>query len=192
MKKNSNASESPAVKPQVKTAIKWTVFAVFTVFMYTASTSGGASSKALLLFPFAAAVAVYESEIPSAILGSAAGLLLDVSLGKLTGFTALLMCLFCAGISTLFSRLLRKNTVNYLLAFSLAGGIYLYLDYYFYYKIWGYEGYRLVLTHRLIPSALKTLAWSLPVFGAVYLIERLCGSSRKPKLEEQDKNIERV
>ncbi len=191
MKKN-NGSGAPALKPQAKTAIKWAVFAVFAVFMYASSTSGGASPKALLLFPFAAAVAVFESEIPSAVLGSVSGLLLDVSLGKLTGFTALLMCLFCAGISALFARLLRKNIVNYLAVFSAAGGIYLYLDYYFYYKIWGYEGYRLVLTHRLIPSALKTLAWSLPVFGAVYVIERLCGSSRKPKLEEQDKNIDRV
>ncbi len=191
MKKN-NGSDTPVLKPQAKTAIKWAVFSIFAVFMYASSTSGGASPKALLLFPFAAAVAVFESEIPSAILGSVSGLLLDVSLGKLTGFTALLMCLFCAGISALFAQLLRKNIVNYLLAFSLAGGIYLYLDYYFYYKIWGYEGYRLVLTRRLIPSALKTLLWSLPVFGAVYLIERLCGSSRKPKLEEQDKNIDRV
>lgn len=189
--RNKN-KEKPVLKPGVKIAIKWIVFTLLAIFMYTSSTSGSTGSKALLLFPLTMAAAVFESEIPSAIFGAAAGLLLDVSLDKLPGFTALLLLLFCTGISALFAQLLRKNIVNFLGVFLLAGVIYLYIDYYLYYKIWGYEGYQLVLTHRLIPSALKTLAWSLPVFGAVYIIERLCGSSRKLNLEEQDKNIDRV
>ena len=190
--KKSRDPDAPIIKPGAKIAIKWFVFVFFAVFMHASSTSGSAGPKALLLFPLAAAVAVFETEIPSAVFGSAAGLLLDVALGKLPGFTALWLCICCAGMSALFGSLLRRNIVNYLWSFVLTGGIYLYTDYYFYYKIWAYEGYELVLRHRLIPSALKTLAWSLPVFGAVYLTERLCGSSRKMKLEEQDKNIDRV
>ena len=192
MKQRINSAEKPAVKPGVKTALKWAAFAILSVFMYTSSTSGGSGAKALLLFPMTAAVAVFESEIPSAVFGSVCGLLLDVSLGKLPGFTALWLCLACAGISALFGQLLRKNIINFLWVFALAGGIYLYIDYYLYYKIWAYEGYRLALTERLLPSALKTLLWSVPVYAAVRITERLSGAVRRLDLEEQDKNIDRV
>lgn len=188
----NNDQENKVLRPKVKTAIKWFVFAMLAVFMYTSSTSGSGKPQAMLLFPLAAAVSVFESEIPSAVFGALTGLLLDVSLDKLPGFTALWLCLCCAGISALFGQLLRKNIINYLWTFFLVGGVYLYIDYYFYYKIWAYEGYRLVLTQRLIPSALKTYVWALPIYGAVYLIERLSGSSTKLRLEEQDKNIDRV
>lgn len=188
----NNAQDTPIIKPGVKIAIKWVVFAILAVFMYTSSTSGSGKPQAMLLFPFAAAIAVFESEIPSAVFGALTGLLLDVSLDKLPGFTALWLCLCCAGISALFGQLLRKNIINYLWTFAIVGGIYLYIDYYFYYKIWAFEGYQLVLTQLLIPSALKTYVWSLPIYGAVYLIVRLCGDSTKLELEEQDKNIDRV
>lgn len=187
-----NNTETPVIKPGVKTTLKWAAYIILAVFCYTTSTAGGGKPAALLLFPLSAAIAVYESEIPSAVFGSCAGLLLDVSLDKLPGFTALWLCLCCAGISALFAQLLRKNIVNFLLMFIAVGGVYLYIDYYLYYKIWAYEGYELVLKARLIPSALKTLAWSIPTYGAVGLIERLSGYSRKLVLEEQDEKIERV
>ena len=185
-------TDAPLIKPGVKIAIKWVLFALLMVFCYTSSTAGGGKPVGLLLFPLATAVAVYESEIPSAVFGACAGLLLDVSLGKLPGFTALWLCLCCAGVSALFAQLLRKNIINFLLIFFAVGGVYLYIDYYFYYKIWAYEGYELVLKMRLLPSAVKTLLWALPMFGIVYLLERLSGMSRKLELEEQDENIERV
>ncbi len=190
MKKNDPGA--PLIGPGIRTAVKWLIFAVLTVFMYTSLTSGSGKSQALLLMPLAVGVSFYEHEIPSAVFGSVCGLLLDVALGKLPGFTALWLCLCCAGTAALFGSLLRRNIINFLWVFCLIGGIYLYIDYYFYYKIWGYEGYQLVLRHRLIPSALKTLGWSLAVFAAVYLAERLCGMPRKLDLEEQDGNIERV
>lgn len=187
-----NKQQRITVKPAVKIGIKWAVFAVLAIFVYGFSTSGGGSSRALLLFPLVMAAAVFEAEIPSAAFGTVCGLLLDVSLNKLTGFTALWLCLCCTGISMLFAQLLRKNIVNFMAVFTLLGLIFLYIDYYFYYKIWAFEGYQLVLTKRLIPSALKTLAWAAPVYGLVYLLERLCGDSRKLNIEEQGESIDRV
>lgn len=180
------------VKPGIKTALKWLCFIILMIFFYSSSTSGNGKPAGLLLFPLSVSVAVYESEIPSAIFGSCAGLLLDVSLGKLPGFTALWLCICCSGLSALFSLLLRKNIVNFLLTFSATGALYLWIDYYFYYKIWAYEGYELILRRVLMPSAVKTLLWALPVYALVYLIERLSGVFKKLELEEQDKNIERI
>ena len=176
----------------IKAAVKWLFFILLMIFGFTFSTAGSGKPAGLILFPLSIAISVYESEIPSAIFGTCAGLLLDVSLGKLPGFTALWLCLCCSGLSALFSQLLRKNFVNYFLTFIPAGGIYLWIDYYFYYKIWAYEGYGLVPRKILIPSAVKTLIWALPIYIIVYLAERLSGIFKKLSLEEQDKNIERV
>lgn len=180
------------IHPNIKIILKWIFFVILMILGYTSSTSGSGKPAGLILFPLAVAVAAYENEIPAAIFGSCAGLLLDVSLGKLPGFTALWLCLCCAGAASLFVQLLRKNIVNFLLIFLAVGGVYLWIDYYFYYKIWAYEGYKTVLRKIMIPSALKTLAWAIPIFVLVYLAERLSGASRKLELEEQDKNIERV
>lgn len=190
MKKNERSGIS--LKPGIKTAIKWVVFVLMMIFSFSSSTSGNGGSEGLVLFPLALAVAVYESEIPAAVFGSFSGLLLDFSLGKLPGFTALWLCLISAGMSALFSQLLRKNIVNYLLTFTVSGLLYLWIDYYFYYKIWGFEGHELILKKLLIPSAVKTLLWAVPVYILVYIIERLSGVFKKLVLEEQDKNIERV
>lgn len=186
------SDKKAAVRPGIKAAIKWAVFIIIMFIGFSASTSGNGGPVGLVLFPLALCVAVYEKEIPAAVFGACAGLLLDLSLGKLPGFTALWLLLSCAGTSALFSQLLRKNIVNYLISTAVSGGLYLWIDYYFYYKIWAFEGYRLVLRKILWPSALKTLLWSLPVFLAVYMTERLSGEFRKLELEEQDKNIERV
>lgn len=191
MKKRSDRKPLQ-IKPGVKIAFKWFAFSLMAVIGYVSSTSGSGKPAGLLLFPLSYAVSVYESEIPSAVFGTCAGLLLDVSLGKLPGFTALWLCLSCAGLSALFAQLLRKNIVNYLLSFLVCGAVYFYIDYYFYYKIWNYEGYELIFRHFLLPSALKTLAWALPVYAAVYLFERLSGVFKKLELEEQDANIERI
>ena len=191
MKKNE--LNETGLRPGLKTAIKWAAFVVIMIFAYSSSTAGsGGKPAALVLFPLAAAVAVYESEIPAAVFGSCAGLLLDVSLGKLPGFTALWLCLCCAGTSALFSMLLRKNIVNYLWTFAVTGAMYLGIDYYFYYKIWEYEGHELILKRIMIPSALKTLAWAIPIYILIYILERLSGEFKKLTLEEQDKNIDRV
>lgn len=187
-----NKQQRITVKPAVKICIKWAVFSVLAILIYGFSTAGGGGPKALLLFPFAMAAAVFEPEIPAAAFGAVCGLLLDVSLGKLTGFTALWLYLCCAGISMLFCQLLRKNIINFTVVFTLLGLIFLYIDYYFYYKIWAFEGFELVLTKRLIPSALKTLAWAVPIYGLVYLLERICGDPRKLNIEEQVENIDRV
>lgn len=182
-----------ADKTGVRTAAKWLFFAALAVFFFTSSTAGnGGKAQTLLLFPAAMAVAVFESEIPAAIFGSCAGLLLDVSLDKLPGFTALWLCLCCAGMSALFGSFLRRNILNYIWTSAIVLLAFLYIDYYFYYKIWSFEGYELVLSRRLIPSAVKTFFSGLPVYCIVYIAERLSGIPRKLDLEEQNENIERI
>ena len=126
-------------------------------------------------------------------MGGFAGLLIDVSQGQLIGFTALYLCLCCGLVSALFRQFLRKNFINYAAAVIACTFAYLYIHYFFYYRIWEYEGYGLALSERLLPSALKTLLWAPVWFVYVWLITKLAGkkkthfdASEKQKLTAQN------
>lgn len=187
---------SKPIKPlplPLKTAIKWAVFIITAAIVFAFSTAGASShSRALALLPLAISISVFSEEIPSAVMGGFSGLLIDVSQGQLIGFTALYLCLCCGLISALFRQFLRKNFINYAVAVIICVFVYLYINYFFYYRIWEYEGYGLVLKSRLLPSALKTLIWSPVWFVYVWLLTKLSGKKKTLEIEEADEKIDRV
>ncbi len=190
--KNKRARRKP-LPYGLKTTLKWLSYLALGLGLFLFSTSGSPSgSKAVLLLPFALAVAVYEDEIPSAAAGAFFGLLVDISLDKLLGFTALYLCIICGVVSALFRQFLRKNILNYLICMVIAGGIYLYLDYYFFYAIWQEEGYKLAFEKMLLPSAIKTLLISPLIFAAEYLLTKLFGITRRLVIEEQNGMVDRT
>lgn len=177
----------------LKIAIKWVVYFVFALILFAFSTQGeSATPKAIVLLPLAFSIAVFEDEVPAAVTGAVSGLLIDISLDKLLGFTAFFLCISCGLISAFFRQFLRKNIINYLIIVFVLTALFLYVDYYLFYRIWGYEGFESVLKAILIPSWLKTLLWSPAVFGGVWLLDKLSGASRRLVIEEQDKNIDRI
>lgn len=187
---------SKPIKPlplPLKTAIKWAVFIITAAIVFAFSTAGASShSRALALLPLAISISVFSEEIPSAVMGGFSGLLIDVSQGQLIGFTALYLCLCCGLISALFRQFLRKNFINYAVAVIICVFVYLYINYFFYYRIWEYEGYGLVLKSRLLPSALKTLIWSPVWFVYIWLLTKLSGKKKTLEIEEADEKIDRV
>ncbi|MCD8006892.1 MAG: hypothetical protein LUF29_08010 [Oscillospiraceae bacterium] len=177
----------------VRTVLKWLFYVLSMIFFYCVMVSGsGSSAKALMLIPFSTAIACYEGEIPSAIIGAISGILIDLATGQLLGFTGLYLCLFCGIISGMFRQFLRKNIVNYFGLTLVTCLVYLYIDYYFFYVIWDYEGYQEVLKQRLIPSHLKTIVFSPLCYLACLAAERLSMVKRKLELEEKSEMVDRV
>ncbi|MCD7823592.1 MAG: rod shape-determining protein MreD [Oscillospiraceae bacterium] len=177
----------------VRTVLKWLFYALTIIFFYCRMTSGdGDGSKSLMLIPFATAIACYEREVPSAIIGAISGILIDMATGQLLGFTGLYLCLFCGIISGMFRQFLRKNIINYFALTLATCLVYLYIDYYFFYVIWDYEGYQEVLKHRLIPSHLKTIVFSPLCYLACLIAEKLATVKRKLELEEKSEMVDRV
>lgn len=177
----------------LKTAIRWALFVLIAILFAAFSTAGsGESSKAYALIPLSMAVAVFSGEIESAAFGGLCGILTDVATGQLIGFAAVYLCLISGLISALFRQFLRKNFINYLALTVAALIIYLYIDYFFYYRIWDYEGYTTVLGARFVPGALKTFVWMPIVFFAAKLIVHLTSDIRPLNIEETDEKIDRV
>lgn len=195
--KNRNVYRPKKIKKPVpegvKTAFRWIVYTIIAFLLFAFSTQGDSSvPKAIVLFPLAFAIAVFESEVPSAVTGTVCGLLIDISTDKLLGFTAFYMCVLCGLMSALFRQFLRKNIISYIAITAALTGIYLYVDYYLFYKIWGEIGYETVLKTVLLPSWLKTVLWSPLVFFAVWLFDRITGPERRLVIEATDKNIDRI
>lgn len=191
MKNRRNKSRYKPLPEGLKIALKWICYCLLGVFAFLGATSGG-SSKALLMIPLAVSVAIFEGEIPSAAMGVFMGLLCDISADKLLGFTAFYLCVVAGGISALFRQLMRKNIFNFAWIYLLAGGIYLYLDYYFFYEIWQREGYESVVSSVIIPSAIKTYFFGFVMFIIVYLLWRVFGPTRRLNIEEHSVMIDRL
>ncbi len=175
---------------ELKTALKWLCYFIFGVGGYIFATAGG-KSTVLFMIPLAVCIAIFEEEIPSALMACFLGLLTDMATGKLLGFTALYLCAVCGGISALFRQLMRKNIFNFAWIYLLAGGIYLYLDYYFFYAVWQLEGYPSVVKSVIIPSAIKTYICGFIVYFGVYLLGRIFGRTRRLTVEQQSMMIDR-
>ena len=79
--KNANR-DTARINPKIKIAAKWLIFVILAVFAYTSSTAGKAGSKALLLFPLALALAVFESILSDVSPDSFAGRVASVMIGS--------------------------------------------------------------------------------------------------------------
>ncbi len=191
--KKDSGAPGLRLSPAARAVIKWAFYALLALFLYAASTSGPPqSSRALLLLPLGCALALYSGEIHSAAAGLVIGVLIDMSLGQLIGFTSFYLC-FAFGIgSALFRQFFRKNIINFLIYTLALCMAYYYLVYFFYYRIWDFEGYEEIIRLRLLPSFIKTMLISPLIFLAVRLAERLSRGHKTLDIEQQDEKIDRV
>ncbi len=191
--KVQSKQKSTGLSQNFRIVLKWIFYSLTLIFFYCQMVSGdGSSAKALMLIPFSTAIACYEGEVPSAIIGAISGILIDMATGQLLGFTGLYLCLFCGIISGMFRQFLRKNIINYFALTLATCLVYLYIDYYFFYVIWDYEGYEVVLKYRLIPSHLKTIILSPLCYLVCLAAEKLSTVKRKLELEEKSEMVDRV
>ena len=103
--------------------IRWAIFALIIGGACILQNSSGGlleifGARVFLVIPVCISVAMFEREIPSALLGALAGVLWDISSGA-DGYNALLITLLCATASLLISHLMRNNIVT---ALVLGGG----------------------------------------------------------------------
>ena len=163
--------------------VQWIVFALLAFLFYVLMTSGS-HVQPLLLIPLAMCISVHFGEIPSAAVGVASGLLMDVACGKLLGYNAIWMVVCCVATSLLHSYYLRDKFFNTLLLTAVCTAVQGYMDFMLYYAIWGHENVTLVYTHIMLPSGIMTLVCTIPVWLIVRWICRVCGSQRSFELEK--------
>lgn len=122
----------------LKTFFRWLLYyvVIYSGFIFMTS---GTFLKPVILVPIALYIAVNNNIYASAVTGTVCGLLIDISCGKLFGYNAILLTVFCVLVSLLFEFYLRDKFVSFIFVSAVVSYIQCLLDYKFYYQIWKYE-----------------------------------------------------
>lgn len=147
---------------------KWGIYSLILFLFYILQTMPGLFSlwgvKPVLVFSLVVTVSMFEDVLPSAIFGTVAGLLWDISSDKLFGFNGLIFLLICMTVSLICIYYLRSKLLNSLMFVAAAAIFQGLIEYVFYYVLWGYaDAYKILLLH-ILPTALYTTAVTPLVF----------------------------
>ncbi len=166
-----------------KQTIQWILFALL-IFAGYVLMSAGSGVKPLLLIPLALCISAHTGEIPATAVGMICGLLIDLSCDKLLGFNAIWLVVCCVAVSLLHSYLLQEKLLNMLLLTGICTAVQGYVDFVFYYAIWGLEDVGLIYRHIMLPSGIMTMISLIPIYLIVRQIALRCGSRRHFELEK--------
>ena len=155
--------------------IRWAIFgALLVVSVLLQNSVGGLFDlfgiRVFLSIPFCVAVAMFEREVPAALLGAFAGALWDVSSG-VDGFNTIALMVICAVCSLLISHLMQNNIITALVLG--AGSIAAYEILYIAIRFWGAGSpLRQIFTFYL-PSLVVTVVF-VPL--CYFIIKRIYNS----------------
>ncbi|MGI5893825.1 MAG: rod shape-determining protein MreD [Candidatus Merdivicinus sp.] len=154
-------------------ALKWICYTLVLLLMFGIQSSPALLSiggiKPVLVIPVAVSVALFENEAGSGGFGLAAGLLWDLSAGKLFGFYGMVLMICCVCIALLSMYFVKVNVTNSILLTAVTGFLATVWNFIFYYLIWNYEGVGQCFV-RLLLVLLYTIVMTAPVYYLVRFI----------------------
>ncbi|MCR4889228.1 MAG: rod shape-determining protein MreD [Ruminococcus sp.] len=159
-----------------KTTVRWILYYVLILLFFTILTSG-TFLKPMLLIPAAMCIAINNDIMASAFTGAVCGFLTDMACGRLFGYNAVLLTVFCAGATLIFELYLRNKFFNYLWITALASFLQCWLDYKFYYQMWGYDDVERIFYN----VTLKVWIYTVIASVFIYLIFKLIDHFLMPR-----------
>ena len=167
----------------IKTAARWFLYYFLIFFSFIFMTSG-TWMKPLLLIPIPIFISVNNNQYASVFTGAVCGFLIDISCGKLFGYNAVLLSVFCIAASLAFELYLKNKFVNCILISAAAAFIQCWLDYKFYYQMWKYDDVERIFWRVSMKVWLYTVISSFFVYLAIKLINRFLMPRAHLTLEE--------
>lgn len=168
---------------RIKTTVRWILYYVLIVFSFTLMTSG-TWMKPVLLVPIAVGIAMNNDLMASAFTGAVCGFLIDMACGRLLGYNAVLLTVFCITVSLVFELYFRYRFFNYLWITALAAYLQCWLDYKFYYDIWDYADVETIFVHVTLKVWLYTVISSVIVYLLIKLINHFLMPREHLTIEE--------
>ena len=168
---------------RIKTAIRWFLYYFLIFFCFIIMTSG-TWMKPVLLLPLPICIAIDNNQYGSVVTGAVCGFLIDICCNKLFGYNAVILAFFCIVTSLVFELYLKNRFANYLIITALAAFIQCWMDYKFYYKIWGYEDVSRIFWRVSMKVWLYTVISSFFIYLAIKLINRFLMPKQHFSVEE--------
>lgn len=171
---------------RIRFTVKLTLYILLSLLFYIFMTSMHFSRPPFLLIPLSIAISIFESEskLTISLFGAWVGLLCDMAMNKLLGFTSIILLLSCLGCSLLVTHLIRPNFFNHLVLSTSATTIVMFSDFFFGHYIWGHDNTFIIARTITIPVIIFTALFSPFVFWIVRKISLGIEPKFTPKPEE--------
>lgn len=159
-----------------KSIAKWVLFSLVLLVSYTIEvTMPFASWQPYLTLTTAVAVSFFSEELSGAVFAAFAGMMHDLAMGSLFGFTSIWLMPCCLFVTLLVVNLIHRNILNFLWMNLTAVILVQSAELLFKYIIWRNPEIDVVLINYVIPALIATVILSAPLYLIIRQINKKLG-----------------
>lgn len=159
-----------------KSIAKWVLFSLVLLVSYTIEvTMPFASWQPYLTLTTAVAVSFFSEELSGAVFAAFAGMMHDLAMGSLFGFTSIWLMPCCLFVTLLAVNLIHRNILNFLWMNLTAVILVQSAELLFKYIIWRNPEIDVVLINYVLPALIATVILSAPLYLIIRQINKKLG-----------------
>ena len=159
-----------------KSIAKWVLFSLVLLVSYTIEvTMPFASWQPYLTLTTAVAVSFFSEELSGVVFAAIAGMMHDLAMGSLVGFTAIWLMPCCLFVTLLVVNLIHRNILNFLWMNLIAVILVQSAELLFKYLIWRNHDIDVVLINYVLPALIATVILSAPLYLIIRQINKKLG-----------------
>ena len=159
-----------------KSIAKWVLFSLVLLVSYTIEvTMPFASWQPFLTLTTAVAVSFFSEELSGVVFAAFAGMMHDLAMGSLFGFTSIWLMPCCLFVTLLVVNLIHRNILNFLWMNLTAVILVQSAELLFKYIIWRNNDIDVVLINYVLPALIATVILSAPLYLIIRQINKKLG-----------------
>ena len=159
-----------------KSIAKWVLFSLVLLVSYTIEvTMPFASWQPYLTLTTAVAVSFFIEELSGVVFAAFAGMMHDLAMGSLFGFTSIWLTPCCLFVTLLVVNLIHRNILNFLWMNLTAVILVQSAELLFKYLIWRNPDIDVVLINYVLPALIATVILSAPLYLIIRQINKKLG-----------------
>lgn len=159
-----------------KSIAKWVLFSLVLLVSYTIEvTMPFASWQPYLTLTTAVAVSFFSEELSGVVFAAFAGMMHDLAMGSLFGFTSIWLMPCCLFVTLLVVNLIHRNILNFLWMNLTAIILVQSAELLFKYIIWRNPDIDVVLINYVLPALIVTVILSAPLYLIIRQINKKLG-----------------
>lgn len=159
-----------------KSIAKWVLFSLVLLVSYTIEvTMPFASWQPYLTLTTAVAVSFFSEELSGVVFAAFAGMMHDLAMGSLFGFTSTWLMPCCLFVTLLVVNLIHRNILNFLWMNLTAVILVQSAELLFKYIIWRNPDIDVVLINYVLPALIATVILSAPLYLIIRQINKKLG-----------------
>ena len=160
----------------IKSIAKWVLFSLVLLVSYTIEvTMPFASWQPYLTLTTAVAVSFFSEELSGVVFAAFAGMMHDLAMGSLFGFTSIWLMPCCLFVTLLVVNLIHRNILNFLWMNLTAVILVQSAELLFKYIIWRNPEIDVVLINYVLPALIATVILSAPLYLIIRQINKKLG-----------------